>query len=145
MHYDSSLLLIMTTDKWVVPERYDGESNSTGQHHGIGTLYCSNGDIYSGQWKEGHRHGKGTQVYAWKLEMYEGEWADGHWNGNGRLTRVDGSFFEGSFKDGRQHGLAKLTTVDGVTVESAWVDGKLFTGDVRIIWPKKEGEAEPLR
>ena len=132
-------------DAWVIPERYDGETNSSGQRHGNGTLYSSNGDIYMGEWQNGCRHGKGIQTYAWKLEKYEGDWLADEWNGHGCLTLVNGSYVEASFKDGRLHGISKLTSIDGVTVESAWVEGKMFTNDVRIVWPLLDDEKEPLR
>lgn len=98
-----------------------------------------------GQWQEGCRHGMGTQIYVWSLDKYEGEWAGDQWNGLGRQSRVDGSVLEASYKDGRLHGASKLTTPEGVTVESAWVDGKVFTGDVRIVWPRAPDDLEGLR
>jgi len=140
-----SLVGMDLIDAWIVPERYAGDTNLSGQRHGEGTLYCTNGDIYMGHWQDGQRYGIGAQIYAWKLEKFEGEWVNDQWHGNGRLTRVDGSFIEGTFKEGRLHGVCKLITADGVTVESAWMEGKMFTGDVRIIWPATEDGQEPLK
>lgn len=130
-------LIFCATDcgTWVLPERYEGDLNSAGCRHGMGKLYYSNGDIYTGEWKEGQRHGEGSHVYALTMKKYEGQWSGDVWCGRGTLTRADGSTLEGSFQEGRLHGVSKLTTPEGITVEAAWVDGKFFSHDVRIVWP----------
>ena len=57
----------------------------------IGTYYCSNGEKYSGEWKDGKANGNGIILYYEFLgtfyyknnEKYVGEWKDNNICGNG--------------------------------------------------------------
>jgi hypothetical protein len=59
---------------------YRGETLG-GLRHGLGTLSCSNGDRYEGNWRLGLRQGKGRAMFPSRgTEQgevgYEGEWVD---------------------------------------------------------------------
>jgi len=48
---------------------------------GQGTFYWFDGDKYTGEYKDGKRHGQGTYTHL-DGRKYEGEWKDGEvWNG----------------------------------------------------------------
>lgn len=47
------------------------------------------GSKYSGDLKEGIKHGKGKCIYA-DGSIYEGEWAQGLFSGKGTLVMADG-------------------------------------------------------
>lgn len=56
--------------------------------HGKGVYRYSEGDVYSGEWREDKRHGKGTVTYVSSkgsvVEKYEGDWVNGKMHGHGR-------------------------------------------------------------
>ena len=71
-----------------------------------------NKDIYSGNWKNGKKHGKGTYVYydtqsrVFKLfqytgEFYEGKIIEGKWILSNKTT------YEGHFKHNQPNGAGK--------------------------------------
>ena len=55
---------------------YTGERNSKHQRHGKGTETFTDGDTYTGEWKDGKRHGQGTYTFADGTKR-TGEWKDG--------------------------------------------------------------------
>lgn len=59
--------------------------------HGLGRMeFRDTGDVYSGQWKDNKRDGKGTYVWA-SGSKYEGEFQHDRMTGVGRTTWVNGS------------------------------------------------------
>ena len=69
-----------------------------------GPYEMDNGAIYHGQWtKEGHREGKGTQI--WKDgSKYTDYWKNDQANGTGRLIHADGDVYEGEWYNCLKHG-----------------------------------------
>ena len=73
---------------------FEGEFKN-GRRHGQGTETFANGEIYEGEWKDGERNGQGTHTYAYGdnnkyVEKYVGEWKDGKRSGKGTYTRAYG-------------------------------------------------------
>ena len=67
--------------------------------NGYGTYIYSNGEKYTGNFKEGDRHGYGT--YDWSIgDAYQGYWKFGLQDGYGKYTFADGIVREGQFKEG---------------------------------------------
>ena len=64
----------------------------------------ANGDLYSGKFKNGKKHGQGTLTYA------------------------DGEIYKGSFKNGMYHGEGTLTSANGKVLKGIWVNDK-FTSE----------------
>ena len=60
----------------------------------------ANGELYSGEFKNGKKHGLGTLTYA------------------------DGEIYKGRFKNGMYHGEGNLTSHDGKVLEGIWVNDK---------------------
>ena len=62
---------------------------------GYGMAKFSNGDMYTGHWKDGVRHGEGICVFGTREEgaQYTGQWECDQiaMNGNGTLTLADGT------------------------------------------------------
>ena len=53
--------------------RYEGDvDEETGVRQGVGTLWFVKGHVYTGEFKDGKQHGKGTYVFA-SGAKYEGE------------------------------------------------------------------------
>ena len=79
---------------------------------------------YSGEWKDGKRHGQGTLTSP-DGAKYVGEWKDGKFHGQGTATYASGSKYVGEFKDGKRHGQGTYTFVDGTVDKGIWENGKL--------------------
>ena len=54
----------------------DSASNYRNWTNCYGTRTYSNGDQYTGEFKDGEQHGQGTYTYA-NGTKYDGEWKDG--------------------------------------------------------------------
>lgn len=79
-----------------------------GKPHGNG-FYTSESYTYTGEFKDGLMHGKGTiEDYNYQL-TYTGEMKEGQITGQGKLVFVDGSEYEGSFLRGRFDGEGQFT------------------------------------
>ena len=101
---------------------YIGEFNSSGQRHGTGTFYWSDGDKYEGQWSNGSRSGQGT--YTWVSgAKYEGQWENGSRSGHGKHTYSNGNVYEGNWKEGTINGQGTFTFKDGSTFSCNWENG----------------------
>jgi hypothetical protein len=90
----------------------------------FGTATYSNGDKYSGEYKDGKRNGQGTFIFA-SGNKYIGEFKDGFPNGEGTFTPLNGDKYVGEYKDGKRNGRGISYKADGtVALSGAWVDGK---------------------
>ena len=83
---------------------FEGEFKN-GRRHGQGTETFANGEIYEGEWKDGERNGQGTHTYAYGdnnkyVEKYVGEWKDGKRSGKGTYTWADGREVSGVWRNG---------------------------------------------
>ncbi|AGO84372.1 Morn repeat domain containing protein [Pandoravirus salinus] len=87
---------------------------------------------YSGQWKHGRRHGRGSMIYRRRAYCdssgvytvtYDGDWADDDHHGSGVATYTDGSRYQGQWKRGLWHGHGTMTKNDGSTFTGAWRRG----------------------
>ncbi len=81
--------------------------------NGYGSYTFSDGNKYTGQWKDGEPNGRG------KLELpngdiYEGDFSYGLKKGNGVYRSANGTIYDGSWKNDRREGRGVLTyAVDG--------------------------------
>jgi hypothetical protein len=108
--------------------------------NGQGTMHYSTGHKFTGEFKDGVRHGKGVMlmpggrkiVGVWVANeiregtytapdgtIYEGQWEFRERNGRGTLTFPDGRKYVGEFKSGQRHGRGTMT----------WPDGRKYVGD----------------
>ena len=91
--------------------------------NGIGTIKYSNGDKYTGHWKNNQIHGYG--VFEWiNGEIYRGQWKNHQKNGYGTHIAVIGNrydgYWENDLKNGR--GLMMIYT-NGISYDGEWKDG----------------------
>ena len=91
-----------------------------------------NGDTYSGDVRNGDRHGEGTYTWA-NGNVYTGAWVDGARTGEGTFTWSDGGVYTGAYVDGNQHGTGTYTWANGNVYTGAWVDGAR-TGEGTFTW-----------
>ena len=68
-------------------------------HDCIGFMTFPDGEKYIGGFRNGSRHGRGTNSFA-SGEQYEGDYSDGMANGQGKYTWPDGREYIGAFQNG---------------------------------------------
>ena len=71
-----------------------------------GTATHPDGSTYTGEWKDGKRHGQGTHTNAegetyTDERRYRGEWKNNKRHGQGTLTLADGTKRTGEWKDNK--------------------------------------------
>lgn len=80
----------------------------------FGEQVMPNGRLYTGEFKNGRRHGIGTVTYKDGFK-YVGEFVDDLYEGKGELSIPPGWVYVGDFLRGRFHGNGRLTLPDGRT------------------------------
>lgn len=90
---------------------------------------------YTGNYKDGLRHGKGTYTYN-NGEKYVGDWEYGAKTGRGVFTTADGSRYVGEFLKDDFHGNGEMYFPDGNSYKG-WFDRSLFSG-FGTLYSKKE-------
>ena len=89
--------------KMIYEGGYIGTVESGFWRNGKGDEYNDNGElIYSGEWKDGERKGKGKYYHDGSL-IYEGKWSKGKPNGRGKYYQNDKVVKEGEWKNGYLH------------------------------------------
>ena len=81
--------------------RYEGKLNKDGMRDGMGKMTWSDGLVYTGDFKDGMRHGHGLQQDKAEVCIYKGDWADDLPHGFGTITWLDGTSFNGQLEKGR--------------------------------------------
>jgi hypothetical protein len=99
-------------------DRYEGEYRD-GYRHGVGTQFYADGTSYEGEWRNGQMNGNGTRIYP-SGDRYEGEWSDGQRQGRGTYVWASGSRYEGEYKNNEQRGFGVLRIVRNEKVLPAW-------------------------
>lgn len=100
--------------EYKVVGKYTGDWKD-GKKHGFGALVYANGSKYEGEWRDGMRHGRG--VY-WVVEgsngsgklrkQYAGEWASDKRCGVGTLFYPNGARYEGFWVDNNREGTGRM-------------------------------------
>jgi hypothetical protein len=103
---------------------------SNDMKHGKGRLeYIENGELYDGQFDKGEINGKG--LYIWSNgEEYEGDFVKGIKHGKGKYTWPDGCIYEGEYNNGIREGKGKYF----------WEDGRIFIGRFKDGKPDGKGK-----
>ena len=96
---------------------------SNGTLHNCWGTYSADGAKYVGEWRNGNRHGQGTQTYSDGTQS-SGEWRDGLLNGMGMTNHADGDKYVGEFKDSKKHGRGIYTKAQGKRLEGIFENDK---------------------
>lgn len=118
---------------WPDGSTYEGDILN-GLRHGEGTYVAPDGvSKYTGQWKDGCRHGVGRLSFDLQGESYyHGQWEEGCKHGFGRQVWPSRNVYEGEWRLGRMWGTGTMTWKDGVMMEQ-------YTGDWEDNQPTGEG------
>jgi len=103
---------------------YDGEWLND-QYHGQGCEQWNyNKIIYTGQFIEGRKTGKGK--FEFDGNVYEGDFVDGQFHGKGQYKFADsGKVYKGDFYENNMHGQGVMTWTDGTIYEGDFNNGKM--------------------
>jgi len=118
------------------PKVLTKELRLLGPRSGEGQATFPSGDVYTGDFKAGARHGHGKYVYAASppaeegedpkppVAEYEGSFLNGLKHGIGILTFADGVKYHGSFKAGKYEGSGTMFYANGDIYTGEWSAGK---------------------
>ena len=93
------------------------EADGVPKEQGFGLFTWQNGDVYEGDYENGHRSGKGRFIWA-DGKQYDGDFVEDRREGHGSLKWPDGTSYEGEFVNGRMHGKGRLI----------WPNGEVYVG-----------------
>lgn len=111
-------------DREAIPEDvYSGETRQ-GRRHGFGRMEYSTGDIYEGNWVDDLRHGSGV-LYFNDGRTYEGTFFNDNRTGEGILRWSNGDTYEGTFVKGAISGLGRFHWEEsGASYEGFFLNGR---------------------
>ncbi|KLJ09216.1 ubiquitin thiolesterase [Blastomyces silverae] len=102
-HPTNSFTGTKTVDAVFNGEYYSGEFKK-GCYHGKGTSISNLGATYTGDFVIGQRHGKGV-LESQSGDTYDGDWFEDQQNGQGTfIERRTGNKYIGGFRAGKRHG-----------------------------------------
>lgn len=84
-------------------EIYEGEWYN-GHRHGRGIVLYADGLMYEGMWYKGKEHGKGDLMLSDRTIVYTGDWYEGYFHGQGTYHFPNGDIYTGDWKEGIRHG-----------------------------------------
>ncbi|CAG9573134.1 hypothetical protein LMJF_20_0580 [Leishmania major strain Friedlin] len=133
--------------------RYVGQVNpQTGLRHGHGCQYYNNGNVYTGEWRDGAPDGFGEKRYR-NGDVYRGNWRQGKRSGRGVYLFVQGDTYEGMYADDKPEGQGTYATLKGDRYTGQWkagqrhgtgretlANGQVFVGNWR--YGKKQGRGK---
>ncbi|KAM9343957.1 alsin-like [Pholidichthys leucotaenia] len=111
--------------------KYTG-SWKMGQVHGRGTMKWADGRTYYGNFKNGLEDGYGECVMPNKLlnkpDSYQGQWREGKIKGFGKYKYANGEVYEGCFCEGQRHGYGMLSSAKRARTSSSFFIGHWVHG-----------------
>jgi len=99
-------------------ERYSGQWRN-GQRHGHGELLFADGSMYVGDFQQGLAAGRGT--WTSNGSMYQGTWQAGERHGEGQYNDADGTIYQGQWHEGRRNGYGRQQYASGGVYDGDWL------------------------
>ena len=90
-----------------------------GKRCGNGLSFYANKDRFSGQWKDGKKHGKGTYIFDHNNSKFKGEWEHGNIT-TGDWELSNGDAYKGSFKNQFPCGEGTWVLKKGVEIKGCY-------------------------
>ena len=95
---------------------------------GEGTYTYASGDVYSGAFVDGKKHGQGSYLFKASQSTFMGRWENGAFV-EGEWILRDGSSYEGTFVDGKPAGEGTFSWAkNGTTQSGSWGEDGAFIG-----------------
>jgi hypothetical protein len=83
-----------------LPLDYFGQTNSSGEPHGIGRMIVHNKGLIEGMWQNSDPFGYSLKISSNGL-LYVGKFQNGVPNGIGKQIHRQGHYYQGEWKDGK--------------------------------------------
>ena len=110
----------------IVPMISFGQCISGDCENGYGSYHARDGSwMYTGEFKNGKRHGLGQYLWLDDGKYYKGEWKYGKRHGYGIYVISGGDSWSGEWKDSEANGLVTYKKSDGTGSLSYYVDNKV--------------------
>ena len=93
-----------------------------------GVQTFDNGDVYTGEFLDGKKHGKGV-LKTLSNRTYEGGWENDLPHGYGVNIFPNGKVYKGEYKKGRPFGDGQWIYSDGSTYTGKWINGEFINPD----------------
>ena len=120
----------MSTDKFsnkpLVTSPMSIEYTDSEKTSGVQTF--ENGDVYTGSFLDGKKHGQGILETRSK-RIYDGGWENDVPHGLGVNTFPNGKIYKGEYKLGRPYGNGQWIYSDGKTYSGTWVKGEFINAN----------------
>jgi len=120
----------MSTDKFsnkpLVTSPMSIEYTDSEQMSGVQTF--ENGDVYTGSFLDGKKHGQGILETRSK-RIYDGGWENDVPHGLGVNTFPNGKIYRGEYKLGRPYGNGQWIYSDGKTYSGTWIKGQFINAN----------------
>ena len=121
---------LMSTDKFsnkpLVTSPMSIEYTDSEQTSGVQIF--ENGDVYTGSFLDGKKHGQGILETRSK-RIYDGGWENDVPHGLGVNTFPNGKIYRGEYKLGRPYGNGQWIYSDGKTYSGTWVKGEFINAN----------------
>lgn len=91
--------------------------------NGFGSYKYHDGSRYTGEFKQGKKHGKGIYYYT-SQNKYMGEWLNDLKEGEGKLSFFNGDVYTGNFKADKIEGQGNMDFKSGDRFTGNWRGGK---------------------
>jgi len=121
---------LMSTDKFsnkpLVTSPMSIEYTDSEQMSGVQTF--ENGDVYTGSFLDGKKHGQGILETRSK-RIYDGGWENDVPHGLGVNTFPNGKIYRGEYKLGRPYGNGQWIYSDGKTYSGTWIKGQFINAN----------------
>ena len=96
-----------------------------------GAYSYSDGNRYSGSWKDNLRHGQGV-LYFKDGEKLSGSFAYGLLEGKGKYYFSNGDTYEGNFRNSLMHGEGEIIHDDGSILTARWYQGEIVKITIQL-------------
>ena len=121
---------LMSTDKFsnkpLVTSPMSIEYTSEDKTSGVQTF--ENGDVYTGSFLDGKKHGQGILETRSK-RIYDGGWENDVPHGLGVNTFPNGKIYRGEYRLGRPYGNGQWIYSDGKTYSGTWIKGEFINAN----------------
>eukprot|EP00993_Chasmostoma_nieuportense_P001865 NODE_2708_length_1114_cov_54.650456_g2585_i0.p1 GENE.NODE_2708_length_1114_cov_54.650456_g2585_i0~~NODE_2708_length_1114_cov_54.650456_g2585_i0.p1 ORF type:complete len:342 (-),score=97.88 NODE_2708_length_1114_cov_54.650456_g2585_i0:89-1066(-) len=121
----------MPEQKYSNGDRYTGDSKD-GKRHGEGIYTDKNGNTFQGKWSNDMLIGNG--VYSGADGKYVGQWLASMKHGKGTFTWPNGDVYEGDWLEDNINGMGNFKWKNGKVYNGQWCDG-LRTGVGSLTFP----------
>ena len=118
-------VLGFTTHIWPNGDKYEGQMLQS-QMHGRGIFTCTQGYVYTGEFKYGKPNGLGKLVYD-NGDKYEGGFLNDTLHGRGKYSYSNGDCYRGDFLNDLPHGHGVYVLANGNVYSGEWKNGSLAT------------------